>query len=596
VQRASRQNVFIGSAFILRLLRYNRRRLNSVLTQTQPVTAQGNRRLAGIALVVAAIGALWFILFWQLSNEWSINEQYSYGWLVPFFALFFFWSRWEDRPDPEIRSRRPEAANNRRALVAGLIAVPALLILLPVRLFEIANPDWRLINWLHAAVVTTLTLLYIWYIGGAPWLRHFTFPVLFAFVAVPWVSPIEGPIVQGMMRAVAWVASETATSFAIPTQLEGSVISIPSGAVGVSEACSGVRSLQTSLVIGLLFGELKRLSILRRVALVAGAIVIAFIANCGRALFLVWIAAIKNLVEVGHWHTRAGYSIVAVVFAGSVLLAMLLGPGKAEGRSQRSEVRDQRDSYFLLPTFYFLLSLCWLAFVEIGCEAWYRAHERNVAPSPQWTVRWPKDAPGFHEIKIDEDVSDNLRYNDGHEAAWDVTTAKRGESSSSVERRAAVKCTLFAFRWNPGSSSLARASAHQPDICLPAHGWKQVADNGMRTYPTANSFALLFRHLEFRPRRPENWGQRFAHTFYCLSEDRVPSPSATGSKLPQMAAPRPRLTRNERIRRVLEGRRNLGQQVMEVVFFSSEQIPAADAESRFSELVREVVLAQPGSQ
>jgi hypothetical protein len=35
----------------------------------------------------------------------------------------------------------------------------------------------------------------------------------------------------------------------------------------------------------------------------------------------------------------------------------------------------------------------------------------------------------------------------------------------------------------------------------------------------------------------------------------------------------------------------LGQQVMEVVFVSRDEIPAADAESRFSELVRKVVLA-----
>ena len=60
--------------------------------------------------------------------------------------------------------------------------------------------------------------------------------------------------------------------------------------------------------------------------------------------------------------------------------------------------------------------------------------------------------------------------------------------------------------------------------------------------------------------------------------------------------PRLSLTRNERIRLVLEGRRHLGQQVMEVVFVSRDEIPAADAESRFSELVREVVLAQPGNQ
>src|SRR5204863_814514 len=129
----------------------------------------------------------------------------------------------------------------------------------------------------------------------------------------------------------------------------------------------------------------------------------------------------------------------------SALLAMLLGQGKTEARGQRSEVGSQKSEvrgqsfYFLIPTSYFLLALCWLAFVEIGCEAWYRAHERNVTPVPQWTVRWPKDAPGFHEIEIDEDVRDTLRYNDGHEAAWDVTTAKPGENSSSVER-SAMKC------------------------------------------------------------------------------------------------------------------------------------------------------------
>ena len=556
-------------------------------------------------LAVAAIGALWFTFFWQLSNEWSVNDQYSYGWFVPFFALFLFWLRWEDRPE-----RSPP---RKTSLAWIFIGVPALLMLLPVRLFEIANPDWRLINWLHAAAVTTLTLLYVWYIGGAPWLRHFAFPILFASIAVPWLTLVEEPIVQGLMRAVAAVASEAASLFAaIPTHLEGNLIRIPSGVVEVNRACSGVRSLQTSLMIGLLFGELKRLSILHRVALVAGAIAIALIGNCARAFFLVWIAATEGIAVVGRWHHVAGYSIVAAVFVGSLLLTILLGRGKAEAGRQKSEVRGQKSetrnqrsevtsqlplfsqhSYFLLPTFYFPLVLCWLALVEIGCEAWYRAHERNVAPLPQWTVRWPKDAPGFHEIEIDEDVRDILRYNEGHEAAWDVTSAKLGENSNSVERRAVVTCTVFAFRWNPGSSSFVRGRAHRPDICLPASGWQQVADTGVRTYPTANSLALPFRHFEFRA---EQW---VAHTFYCLSEDRVPSPSATGSELPQMAAPRlPRLslTRNERIRLVLEGRRHLGQQVMEVVFVSRDEIPAADAESRFGELVREVVLAQPGNQ
>jgi len=81
-----------------------------------------------------------------------------------------------------------------------------------------------------------------------------------------------------------------------------------------------------------------------------------------------------------------------------------------------------------------------------------------------------------------------------------------------------------------------------------------------------------------------------------LWEDRAPSPSAAGSKLPQMATAHSTWTRDERVRQVLEGRRHLGQQVMEVVFLSSEQIPAADAESRFGELVRNVVSVKSASE
>jgi hypothetical protein len=118
----------------------------------------------------------------------------------------------------------------------------------------------------------------------------------------------------------------------------------------------------------------------------------------------------------------------------------------------------------------------------------------------------------------------------------------------------------------------------------------------VRNYPVTTSFALPFRHFEFRHGTPENSTPQVAHAFYCLWEDRAPSPSAAGSKLPQMATAHSTWTRDERIRQVLEGRRHLGQQVMEVVFISNEQIPAADAESRFGDLVRDVVLVNPGSQ
>src|SRR6201997_2382741 len=112
------------------------------------------------ALSVLFVGALWFVLCRELSGEWSVNEQYNFGWFVPFFALYLFWLRWQDQPRTEIRNSKSEI--RKRQTIAALLAILALLLLLPVRLFEIANPEWRLLAWIHASAVVTLTLLFLW--------------------------------------------------------------------------------------------------------------------------------------------------------------------------------------------------------------------------------------------------------------------------------------------------------------------------------------------------------------------------------------------------------------------------------------------------
>ena len=231
--------------------------------------------------------------------------------------------------------RSQKSASRKSEVVAAFIGLAALFLLLPVRLFEIATPEWRPLGWIHAASVATLTLLYLWCVGGKPWVCHFAFPVAFFFVAVPWPTAVEVPIIQGLMRMVAHVAAETAMLLGIPAQVEGNLIRVSTGLVGVNEACSGIRSLQTSLMIGLLFGELKRLSVLRRVALVVGAVIdCALFANFFRAVFLVTVAATKNISEVSRWHDVAGYTIIALVFVSTMGLAYLLGRPR---RNQNSE-------------------------------------------------------------------------------------------------------------------------------------------------------------------------------------------------------------------------------------------------------------------
>ena len=479
------------------------------------------------------------------------------------------------------------------------MAIAALLLLLPLRLFEIANPEWRLLAWIHALAVVTLTLLLLWWAGGGKaWLRHFAFPVAFIFIAVPWPTALETPVIQGLMRVVARVAAETAMLLGTPAQVEGNLIRVSNGLVGVNEACSGIRSLQTSLMIGLLFGEMKRLSVLRRVALVACAVAIALLANFVRAVFLVRIAATENLSEVSRWHDIAGYSIIAFVFVATLALAYLLGkhkhtvaagvlatPKLGEGGSPAKMQVQPTRLPLQFSARYVLAALCWLLFIEIGTASWYRLHERNLISGVRWNVQWPEQATNFRKLKIDNEIRAVLRFDEGDAAAWTISSPVNATESNPVS------CSLYVFRWNPGKNSALLANLHRPDVCLPASGWKQVADYAVHSYPISDSVELPFRHFEFQ-RASQGSAPQIAHAFYCLSEDRASGGSASLSNTDSagMFGNRSEWTRSERLRAVLDGRRHLGQQVMQVIFISSEPLSAADAGSHLRGLIRDVVV------
>jgi exosortase len=526
---------------------------------------------------------LWGVLCWFLGAEWTINDQYNYGWFVPFLALYLFWTRWESRPPslPPLSGRRLRFS----LFVGGLL----LLFLLPLRLFEVGNPDWRLLGWLHAFVAAIVTLLALWNAGGKPWMRHFAFPIAFFFVAVPWLLTFEVPLVQVLMRIVAMGASEAATLCGIPAEFEGNLIRLNTGVVGVNEACSGVRSLQTSLMIGLLFGDLCRLTIARRVWLVMGALAIAIIANFARAFFLVWVAADQGLSGVDRWHDFAGYFILGAVFIGSTLLAAGLN------RRQRKEslspaivpptespARDPSPTA-VFPAGLILSALAWLLLVEIGVEAWYRVQERSLATQTPWSVQWPSTAPA--KLKpIDERVKRLLRFNEGGSAEWPVT----------LPAQSSARALLYFFRWEAGSTSIIRARGHRPDICLPSSGWRLAADHGLRYYKAAENFALPFRHYSF-VREEEGRPVVFGRAFFCVHEDRVRQspPGAAPGDATAMEVTQWMIA--ERCKIVWEGSRNPGQQVLELILISRQEIPVAAAEASFSELLPSLVRLGDGN-
>lgn len=476
-----------------------------------------------------ALLGLWVLNINQLHVEWTVNPQYTFGWTVPFLSLYLFAERWKDRPCTSPIGFRP-------VLCALLIVIG--LCLLPLRLIEEAAPDWRTANWAMAAASALVTLIAVYYSGGRKWLFHFAFPICFLLIAVPWPVPLEKILIQKLMTVVSAACIEALSFFSIPAVQDGNVIVISTGKVGVEEACSGVRSLQTTLMAALFLGELFRFSLIRRASLLIAGLAIAFLCNLGRSFALVWISVHQSTAAAHSWHDWIGNAVLVASLVGLAVLCALLRP-RSHSDDPPPEVPDAppwRPRF--APRWVLIGAMVWLGAVELANEAWYRSHEKVEKATP-WTIRWPTERKDFRDIPLGEATRSMLRFDEGRSVAW-------------VEPNG-FQCFVNFLRWAPGRASKQLARSHGPEVCLPASGLVLRADYGVKPVRAAGLDLPMHSYL-FTVR---NGTPLFV--FYCLWEDHA---AADG---PQST--RADMTMETRMRDVLNGRRNNGQQVIELAVF-----------------------------
>jgi EpsI family protein len=102
----------------------------------------------------------------------------------------------------------------------------------------------------------------------------------------------------------------------IPVYREGQQFVIPSGRWSVVEACSGVRYLIASLMVGTLFAHLAYRSVRRRIAFIAFAVAVPIVANWMRAYIIVMLGHLSdNKVAAGADHLIYGWAFFGIVMA-----------------------------------------------------------------------------------------------------------------------------------------------------------------------------------------------------------------------------------------------------------------------------------------
>jgi Transmembrane exosortase (Exosortase_EpsH) len=104
-------------------------------------------------------------------------------------------------------------------------------------------------------------------------------------MSVPWPGAVEDYVIQGLTQAATVVTVASLNLFHISAVQHGNVIELKTGLVGIDEACSGVRSLQATLMVSLFLGELYRVSRPRKIVIVLCGALIALCAMLDAPLF-----------------------------------------------------------------------------------------------------------------------------------------------------------------------------------------------------------------------------------------------------------------------------------------------------------------------
>src|SRR5713226_7884841 len=267
---------------------------------------------------------MWAWAIWSCAEHWQGNPNYSYGWAVPPLVLGFglrrYWKLNHPKPPGSYLAERMPAST----LILAALSFGGLVFLLEYSREQMWHPE--IVLWSICLLTVTSTIAALGGLGGNDLAQAEIFPVLFFLTAAPWPPRFEQPITSALMGWVAAATSELLHWLGIEAQTSGAAIALRSGLVGITEACSGTRSLQAGIMFGLAMGEWFLLRPVRRVVLLLLAIVLALTTNLARTLALSLQAEWHGVDSLERVHDLIGNVIITALIVGIWIAGKLLAP------------------------------------------------------------------------------------------------------------------------------------------------------------------------------------------------------------------------------------------------------------------------------
>lgn len=276
---------------------------------------------------LTAIGALLVALYWDvvpsMVEVWMTDDAYSHGVLIPPLAAYIAW----------IQKDEILAVPARSNSVGLAITAASCLVLLVGKI----GAEFFLTR---VSVVGILAGMIVTFWGFARlWKLAFSLILLATMVPLPQI--VYNKLAAPLQMFSSIVASNTLQAVGIPVFRDGNIMNLAEISLGVAEACSGLRSMSSLTVLGLVIGYFVCRTTLARTLVVVLAIPTAIFMNVVRIVVTALMARQDPALAEGFFHSFSGWIVFLCGFG--LLYGIATGLSSIENRA--APVNDAAEAH-----------------------------------------------------------------------------------------------------------------------------------------------------------------------------------------------------------------------------------------------------------
>ena len=434
----------------------------AVLARSAPAGVIYLGLFAAASFLVACIGFSGGLR--ELLRRWTVQEEYSHGFLIPVIAIWLLWTR---RDALRANIGRPSWIGPGVILVAALLHIVgklSSLMLMPQLAFILA-----LVGIVLAA-------------GGVPLLKVTWLPIAFLLFAIPLPYVVDAGLSFQLQLLSSQLGVFFIRLFQIPVFLEGNVIDLGVYKLQVVEACSGLRYLYPLMSLGFLAAYLFQAPLWQRALVFLSTIPITVAMNSLRiGLVGVMVDHFGPQDADGFLHLFEGW-IIFIACAG-LLAAVMYVLARVSGKQffdvfyppKLSPVAsapldppghgDARRSVFRFAP----LMACLALLCATSAAGLFVSARQEIVPDRRLFVLFPATLGDWRGRTSSLDAQT--------EHALGLTDYLLSDYARNDNRSVNLYVAYYA-------NQRTGASPHSPAVCIPGNGW--IITDLKRTHYSSN--------------------------------------------------------------------------------------------------------------